>query len=189
MPEQSADVPELVQLLFSRPATLGSTRLVCVDGPAGSGKTTLAAGIDAAVADANSGAVTLHMDDVYEGWSGLGPELEPRLLTQLLHPLSQGLAARWQRYDWLAGQLDGWVDLAPPDVLVLEGCGSGAAAYAPYRNLLVWVEVPVEVRLRRAVERDGADVLPHWYEWMDAEAAHFELNATRMCADVRIGDT
>ncbi len=186
MPGQSAEVAALVELLRSRPPRLGCTRLVCVDGPAGSGKTTLASGVEAALAGVGSRATTLHLDDMYDGWSGLRPELERRLFAQVLHPLSKGDVARWQRYDWHTERFDRWADLAPPEVLVLEGCGSGAEAYAPYRSLLVWVEAPVEVRLRRAVERDGAAVLSHWYAWMDAEARHYELNATRACADVRL---
>ncbi|MGO1280054.1 MAG: AAA family ATPase, partial [Cellulosimicrobium funkei] len=48
--------------------TASGTRLVVVDGPAGSGKTTLAAQLEAALP-----AQVLHMDDLYEGWRGLVP--------------------------------------------------------------------------------------------------------------------
>ena len=63
-PSETAD--RVVALALARPPTLGDGRLVCVDGPAGSGKTTLAAGIAA-----RTGAPVLHMDDLYPGWSGL----------------------------------------------------------------------------------------------------------------------
>ena len=37
-----SNAAEVLSLARSRPPTLGSGRLICVDGPAGSGKTTLA---------------------------------------------------------------------------------------------------------------------------------------------------
>ena len=124
------------------------------------------------------------MDDVYDGWSGLRPDLEPRLLSQVFEPLASGRPAWWQRYDWYAQRFAESAELDRIAVLVVEGCGSGALAYAPYRTLLVWVEADLEIRLRRGVERDGPAVLPRWLEWMDLETAHFALNATRDAADV-----
>jgi uridine kinase len=178
------DVVPLVDTLLAGRARLGSTRMVCIDGPAGSGKTTLADSVEAEIRRRGRQVVTLHMDDVYDGWNGLRPELEPRLLAQVFAPLANGRQARWQRYDWYAQRFAEWTDLDQPDVLVVEGCGSGAVAYAPYRTLLVWVEADLEVRLRRGVERDGSDKLPRWLEWIDLEAAHFAVNSTREAADV-----
>jgi uridine kinase len=177
-------VAPLVDALLAGEARLGSTRLVCIDGPAGSGKTTLATSLEAEVRRRRHQVVTLHMDDVYDGWSGLRPDLEPRLLSQVFEPLASGHPARWQRYDWYAHRFAEWAELDLPAVLVVEGCGSGALAYAPYRTLLIWVEADLETRLRRGIERDGPAVLPCWLEWMDLETAHFALNATRDVADV-----
>src|SRR3954470_4747220 len=47
----------------------GGTRLVCVDGPAGSGKTTLARRLAGALGPA---AHLLHMDDLFAGWTMTG---------------------------------------------------------------------------------------------------------------------
>jgi uridine kinase len=39
--------------------------------------------------------------------------------------------------------------------------------------LQIWVDAPREVRLRRAVERDGAGMLAHWLDvWMPSEEAY-----------------
>lgn len=180
------EVAPLVDALLAGGSRLGSTRLLCIDGPAGSGKTTLAGLVEAELRDVGRSVATLHMDDLYDGWSGLRPDLEPRLLTQVFVPLADGRPAHWQRYDWHAQRFDGWTELAPPDVLVVEGCGSGSRAYAPYRTLLVWIEADLDVRLRRGVERDGPDVLPYWLAWMELEAAHFDLNGTREAADITV---
>ena len=79
---------------------------------------------------------------------------------------------------------DGWIDLPAVDVLVLEGCGSGAQAYDRYRTALIWVQAARETRIARGIERDGEQVLPNWLAWMEREDAHFRLNTTRERADV-----
>jgi uridine kinase len=185
-----AQVAELVaRELLAMPPRLGATRLAAVDGPAGSGKTTLAAALHEELNRRGLGVVTMHMDDLYEGWSGLQPAVEERVIAQVLRPLAEGHPARWQQYDWEAGRFDRWHDLDPPAVLILEGCGSGARTYAPCTSLLVWVEADRDLRIRRGVERDGEQVLPHWLAWMDLEDAYFAANDTRARADIRLGTT
>ena len=126
---------------------LGAVRLVCIDGPAGSGKTTLAR----ALADRlGPGAVVVHLDDLYEGWSGLGGVWE-RVEAQILSPLEQGRPGRWQRYDWTAERFAEWVDLPVPECLILEGCGSSPRAVDGRANLIIWVEAPADVRLARGL--------------------------------------
>lgn len=176
----------VVPLLLSRRPRLGRVRAVAVDGPAGSGKTTLAAAVARGCARAGVRAHLVHMDDLYAGWSGLEGDLWPRLAAQVLEPLRRGLPGRFQRYDWAAGRFDGWVDVPVPDVLVLEGCGSGRRAAAPDLSLLVWVEADDGMRLARGLERDGADARPHWERWMRDEAAHYAREGTRGRADVRV---
>ena len=179
-----AEVDHIVDLTLSSGPSSGLTRVLAVDGPAGSGKTTLAAQLAEAFDARRLGVVVLHMDDFYEGWEGLRPDLEPRIVAQVFEPLADGRPGHWQRYDWHAARFDEWIDLPVVDVLVLEGCGSGAQAYDSYRSVLVWVEADRETRVARGVERDGEQVLPQWLAWMDREEAHFRLNATRSRADV-----
>jgi uridine kinase len=174
----------IVDLALERDPTDGIVRLICIDGPAGSGKTSLAAVVAGRATARGLDCSVIHMDDLYEGWEGLELGPERRVDTQLLAPLSQGTAARWQRYDWDAGRFGEWVDQRQVDVLVLEGCGAGATAYAAYRTVLVWVEAARDTRIARAIRRDGEQVLPRWLAWMDSEARHFAANATRAHADL-----
>jgi uridine kinase len=183
---RASQVASVVGATLAAEARLGDTRLVCVDGPAASGKTTLAAAVEAGLCRRGCGVSTVHMDDLYDGWTGLRPELESRVLVQVLQPLGRGETARWQRYDWYEQRFTQWHDVEVPDVLVLEGCGSGAQAYGPYRSLLVWLEAPLEARLQRWLDRDGPDVMAHREQWMDAEAAHFAYHRTRDQADIRL---
>ncbi|MCR1781428.1 4-amino-4-deoxy-L-arabinose transferase [Nocardioides carbamazepini] len=163
---------------MSRPPTLGTGRLVCVDGLAGSGKTTLARGLAALAPE----AVVLGTDEMLEGWPGLpglGASVEA-----LLRPLAAGGPGRWRRWDWYA---DGWAEtrtLEPGPLLVLEGVGSAAAAYDDLVTLLVWVEADRDVRLARWLERDGESMRPHWDSWLADEEALHAREGTRARADL-----
>jgi uridine kinase len=165
---------------------LGPVRLVCVDGPAGSGKTTTAAGLVEAAAQAGRAALVVHLDDLYEGWTGLDGSLWARLSAQVLEPLRRGRPGRFQRYDWAAGAFADWVDVPVPDLLVLEGCGSAQRAADAFAVLRVWVEAPADVRLERGLARDGEHAREHWLRWMVDEAAHFAREGTRDRADIHL---
>lgn len=173
------------RVLAARPR-LGPVRLAAIDGPAGSGKTTLAAALAAALAAHGAIVAVLHLDDLYDGWTGLEGSLWPRLAAQVLEPLRRGRAGRYQRYDWDVGRFDGWVDVPVPEVLVLEGCGSARRAAAPFVVLTAWVQAPADVRLARGLARDGEAARAHWERWMRDEAAHFARERTADRADVRL---
>jgi uridine kinase len=173
----------IVAAARARSPRLGPVRVVCVDGPAGSGKTTAAAALAAA---AGPTCTVLHLDDLYEGWSGLEGSLWPRLSTQVLEPLRRGRPGRYQRYDWPTGGFAEWVDVPVPDLLVLEGCGSARRSADDLAVVTVWVEAPAELRLERGLARDGSDARAHWIAWMSDEAAHFARERTRDRADVRL---
>jgi uridine kinase len=159
---------------------LGSTRLVCVDGPAGSGKTTLAGGLATEL-----GAPVVHMDDLYAGWTLTGAFA--RLAAGVLRPLAEGRAGSFHRYDWAAGRFaDEPVAVPVPRVLVVEGCGSSPRSLDPWTTLRVWLEAPAPLRLSRGLARDGADQAMYWCRWQEYEARHFAAEGTRDRADVRI---
>lgn len=182
---QPADVAALTVRVARSAPRLGPVRLVCVDGPAGSGKSTLA---DALAAGLGAGCAVVHLDDLYEGWSGLGGVWE-RVEAQLLAPLTVGRPARYRRYDWLVGAFAGWVTVPVPEVLVLEGCGSAPRAVDDRAVLRVFVEAPDDVRLARGLARDGAAEHDHWLAWMREEAAEFAREDTRARADVVVDGT
>ncbi len=173
----------VLQLAESRPRTLGSGWLVCVDGPAGSGKTTLAG----AVAALRPGSRVVHMDDLYDGWDGL-PHVADQL-AGLLRPLADGEPGCYRRYDWHAGGFAETVEVPPGDLLVLEGVGSGSRGHADLTTALVWVTAPEELRLRRGLERDGPALRDRWHQWMVDEARHFDRDRTPARADLVVDGT
>jgi hypothetical protein len=174
--------PELADRVLAAPARLGGTRLICVDGPAGSGKTTFAGGLATAL---GPDAVVVHLDDLYAGWTITGAV--SRLVAGVLRPACEGRPGAFHAYDWEAGAFSPDLTAVPAaPVLVVEGCGSGARALDPWRSLLVWVEAPQPLRMERGLARDGADLEPHWVRWQATEAAEFAKEGTRARADLRV---
>ena len=179
-PAPRTALPAVLDALEVAAPTSGSGRLLCVDGPAGSGKTTLAAQVAAAV----PGTTVVHTDDLLQGWSGLDG-LAGRL-DALLRPLADDAPGRYRRWDWLAGTWAETVEVAPSPLLVVEGVGSGTPRCADLRTVLVWVEAPHDLRMRRGLERDGEAFAPHWEHWARDEAALFSRDATRSRADLHV---
>lgn len=179
-------VADVVDRALAAAPRLGPVRVVCIDGPAGSGKSTAGRAVTADATARGVSAALVHLDDLYEGWSGLEGTLWPRLSAQVLEPLRRGLPGRFQRYDWPTGRFADWVDVPVPALLVVEGCGSARAAADAVAVLRVWVEAPDDLRLRRGLERDGTAARDHWLAWMRDESAHFARERTRERADVRL---
>lgn len=185
---RTAEVAELVVWAATmREPTLGEVRLVCIDGPAGSGKSELGRAVHDAAA-ATGTAALVQLDDLLEGWRGL-PEVSRTLERDVLSPLAAGRAARYRRYDWDRGRFGGEQVVEPVDLLVVEGVGSGAASYSSWMTLLVWVEAPRELRLARGIARDGEALRPQWQQWMADEEALFRREHTRARADMTVDGT
>jgi uridine kinase len=174
----------VVDLAMGRPATLGDGRLVCLDGPAGSGKTTLAAEVARLVA----GAHVVHMDDLYAGWSGIDHAVTEQLDSILL-PLAEGRPGRFRRFDWIADEFAEEHLVEPCPLLVLEGVGSGTRAHAGLCTVLVWVDAPRDLRMTRGIERDGEAFRVQWEAWAESEQVVFAREGTQARADVRVDGT
>lgn len=200
LPHLDGVVSTVVASVLAAPPTLGAGRLVCVDGPAGSGKTTLAAALESAFREAlrtpgtpvdPTRVHTVHMDDVYDGWTGLTAGMAT-VASSVVAPLSAGEPGRYRRYDWHRRTFAEEHTVAPCDVLLVEGVGSGGSAYDAAITCLVWVETPADVRLRRGLDRDGQQMRADWLAWRDREDAMFARERTRERADLvvdgRTGD-
>ncbi|MET9293284.1 hypothetical protein [Streptomyces sp. NPDC003077] len=162
------------------PPRCGPVRLIAIDGPGGSGKSTFAQRL----ATALGGAQVIHTDD-FASWD---EQLEwwPRLEEQVLKPLEAGRPGRYQRYDWGSRELAEWHDVPVAGALVLEGVSSARRAVADRLTYAVWIETRRTVRLRRGLERDGEEALPLWRAWMSDEDRHFAEDRTAERADVLV---
>lgn len=163
------------------PPSCGRTRLVAVDGAAGSGKTTFAGRLAAA-----AGAQVIHSDEFPVPWDGppdawFGPFAE-----QVLTPLGRGRPGRFRRYDWVRGEHAEWVEVAPAPLLLVEGVAAARRATAHLLAYVIWVEAPAGLRLERGLARDGAGLREQWEGWMRAEREWFARDGTRSRADLRV---
>jgi uridine kinase len=156
-------------------------RLVCIDGPAASGKTTLAN----ALADALDGAAIVHVDDLCEGWSGQGQVWE-HVEQWVLQPLRNGRLARYRRYDWDEDRWAEWHTVPRADILLLEGVGSAPRQVDAFTSYIIWLEAPAGTRIERGVQRDGEHMRSRWQRWMFEEAQDFEAQETKQRADLRL---
>lgn len=145
---------------------------VLIDGPAGSGKTTLAA---------TFGAPVIHLDDLYAGWTGMARGLEQA--QRLVDALLKGQPAGYRRYDWVQDEYAEWVPVEPAPLIVIEGCGAGSLTTDALR---IWIETHRQERLRRGLARDGESYREKWLAWQQQEEAHFAAHQTREGADVHL---
>lgn len=178
MASPSEAAAEILALAFDRPATLGTGRLICIDGRAGSGKTTLAGAVRAERPDAR----TVHLDDLYDGWDGLAG-VGAQLAT-LLGPLSADRPGHYRRYDWHAGRFAETVTVPPGELLIVEGVGAGHRDHAAACTVLAWLEADATVRRARALARDGAVFAPHWDAWARREAAYVSQQRPDLRSDL-----
>jgi uridine kinase len=176
--EPYADVAAEV---LRRPARLGRTRLVCVDGPSGAGKTVFAARLAAAF---DPPAPVVHTDDLLAGWDDQ-LRFWGRLERQVLAPLRAGRPARYRTYDWHRGEFgEPEREVPPAPVVIVEGMSAARAAARREASYAVLVTAPAELRLARSLSRDGAAQQAYLEEWRRREDRHFAADATAASVDL-----
>lgn len=153
------------------PPSVGDTVLVGIDGFSGAGKTALAQDLGR-----QDDVAVVSIEEFYRGWAGLedGPE---RALAGLVEPLRARRTPRWRAWDWEHDE-EGPAADRPPEgrVVVLEGCGAGAAVLRAHEALTVWVDAePGERERRLRAREDWPLYAPHRATWRAREqvlAAH-----------------
>ncbi|MFD7160779.1 uridine kinase [Kribbella sp. NPDC059898] len=177
-------IDSLLDNVQAGPPRLGRIRLIGIDGPAGSGKTTVAARLEARAKLRDLNTSVIHMDDLYDGWTGAERGFA-LLRDHVLQRLADGREGRYRRYDWYKRAYDE-LHVVPNtvDLLIVEGVTACDRDAAHWQSLRLWVETSNQVRLDRGIERDGEALRDHWLEWMRWERDHFAEQATRSRAHV-----
>jgi len=158
-----------------------------IDGRSGAGKSVLARQTAAILR-----APVVTMDDLYPGWAGLREGIA-LLIRDVLAPLGRGEVAAVPQWDWHA---DRWADARPlpaPAQLIVEGVGACAPEVRPLLAVGVWLEVPEEVRFRRAHARAEDPVIDasgrsHWDDWVQQEDAYLASAGLPDAADLVVRD-
>ena len=156
--------------------------IIAIDGPAGAGKTTLAHEIFLAISPRMSVNV-IHMDDLYDGWdNALGEDLT-KVLTHIVDQHKQKKSAKISKYNWTNSSFEDSEELAPADLLILEGVGSGDMAIQDDLAALIWIDIDPEIGVKRVIERDGAQVANEMRKWLGTQEEYFSQHSTREKAD------
>lgn len=152
---------------------------IAIDGRSGAGKSQLAQTLAVELADEFSTFI-VHLDDLYPGWSGLA-EGSRRVASEVLTPWRAHGATAFISYDWASDGPGKIVEIPQVELLIIEGCGSGARWNRPMLDAILWIEAPETLRHNRAEARDG-DVGPWWDLWAAQEKAHYDVEQTRDAA-------
>lgn len=143
--------------------------IIVIDGRAGAGKSTLALDLQNELfRSGESMPRIIHMDDLYEGWNGLslGAEYLQRVV---LGPLLATGSSSWQEYNWGLEKRDRWREFSGGTPLIIEGCGSLNGYTSQVAHLRVWLDVSVEIRKQRWLERDGHIFDQYFGSWAAQE--------------------
>lgn len=175
---------ELLSVIAQQPPLNKKHYLISIDGPAGAGKTTLAARISSSWK--YGGVYTIHMDDIYDGWeNALTATLTRTLENQILKPLHLGKRASIRKFDWLTSSFGDFYELPEASIYLLEGVGSAQKVSRKYLDQIIWIDIEQEVGLQRVLRRDGDYLENEMRIWQQRERSHFELENTRDCATFR----
>lgn len=159
-----------------------SPAIIAIDGPAGAGKTTLASELKASFSTKRVEIV--HMDDLYGGWQ-LSPEFTTRLLN-MVGDISIGKEHRYYIFDWHQGLFTRSRVIAPVDIVILEGVGSGQSAIRPFLSALIWMDINDSEGLARVLARDGDAIREQMQKWQIEQREHFLREQTRERADFEL---
>ena len=186
--------PILVERVAMAEPRVGDVRLVCIDGPAGSGKTTLAAALVAGLEPMFGAVPVVHGDELYEGWDVVAgaPDrvtafdlLADRVDAWLLERWRHGWPGGHPRWDWYASAWGEPVEVPLSPVVILEGVGLAARRLRAQASLTVWIEAADDgVRLDRVLARDGETLREEMTGWLLDESEWHRRDGTRAGADV-----
>ena len=188
-------IDEIAARVLAAAPSVGPVRLVCVDGPAGSGKTTLAAALADALRPTFGDVPVVHGDDLYEGWAVVADAPDriaafeafgPRVAAWLLDPWSRGEPGTHPVRDWYADAWGTTVSVPATPVVILEGVATASRALRSRAALVVWVEVDTDLAVERVVARDGEGMRAEIVSWQRDETRWHEIDGTRDAADVQV---
>ena len=165
--------------------------LVALDGPSGSGKSSVARRITAAL-----DVTTVSVDDFFSAgitdaeWATRTPRDRAadavdwrRLRREALEPLLAGNPARWHAFDFHGGVRDDgtyamrsdFVECPAAPIIILDGAYSTRPELSDLIDLSVLVDAPLSIRHERLARREAASFLDAWHaRWDPAEAYYFK---------------
>ena len=180
---QVCNLTELVDKVNESSKKCGQTKIVVIDGPAGSGKTTLAKSLSELLGN----CPIIHMDEIYDGWeNALSPKTFSDLANWIIKPLLESKSIEFTKYDWYLEKRIEKVVINPPKVLIIEGVGSSSSEISEHACLKLWIEVNKEIGISRVLTRDGQQIHEQMKKWQTRESKFFIENNSKENSDVWI---
>ena len=180
---QVSNLSELVDKVNESSKKCGQTKIIVVDGPAGSGKTTLAKSLSGLLEN----CPIIHMDEIYDGWeNALSPKTSQDLVEWIINPLLESRSIEFVKYDWYLEKRIEKVVINLPKVLIIEGVGSSSFEISKHASLKLWIEVNKETGINRVLTRDGQQIQEQMKKWQSQESKFFIENNSKENSDIWI---
>lgn len=181
--DQVCHLSELADKVNESSKKCGQTKIVVIDGPAGSGKTTLAKSLSGLLEN----CPVIHMDEIYDGWeNALSPKTFSDLTNWIIKPLLENKSIVFTKYDWHLEKRNEKVVINLPKVLIIEGVGSSSSEISEHACLKLWIEVNKEIGISRVLTRDGLQIEEQMKKWQTQESKFFIENNSKENSDIWI---
>ena len=152
--------------------------LLAIDGPAGAGKTTFAAKLEAELSLKGTVRV-IHMDDLYNGWENALSNPLSEILDRISTAHLAGKEFVIKIFNWHTMTFDREEKIAPTDYLIIEGVGAAQQIVRETGAITYWLEIEPEIGLQRVLNRDGAHIEVQMRQWQVDQEEHFARDETR----------
>ena len=152
--------------------------LYAIDGPAGAGKTTYAAQLEAELS-VNATVKTIHMDDLYNGWDNALSNALSEILDRISTAHLAGRECVIKKFNWSTMQFDNEEIITPTNFLIIEGVGAAQQIVRESGAITYWLDIDPEIGLQRVLARDGAHIEVQMRQWQIDQDKHFARDETR----------
>ena len=152
--------------------------LYAIDGPAGAGKTTYAAQLEAELS-VNATVKTIHMDDLYNGWDNALSNALSEILDRISTAHLAGRECVIKKFNWSTMEFDSEEIITPTDFLIIEGVGAAQQIVRESGAVTYWLDIEAEIGLQRVLARDGAHIEVQMRQWQIDQDKHFARDETR----------
>jgi thymidylate kinase len=152
--------------------------LLAIDGPAGAGKTTFAAKLEAELLIKGTVKV-IHMDDLYNGWDNALSNPLSEILDRISTAHLAGREFVIKLFNWHTMVFDREEMVTPTDYLIIEGVGAAQQIVRETGAITYWLDIEPEVGLQRVLDRDGAHIEAQMRQWQVDQDKHFARDETR----------
>lgn len=187
--ETFIELIQKIEMLESKHAQ----KIIAIDGGGGAGKSTFAERLQKGL----SNSVIIHIDDFYRGpWNArldrTDYEINPffdwdRFKKEVLEPLVAEELIQYHVYNWHTHTADEVRSVPKDAIIILEGGYTTQKAFADMYDFKIWIEAGEDLRLQKALVRDGEHMRFLWEEdWLPVERNYIRIQNPAARADLII---